>query len=132
MSKVDSVAEPRRTDRFTSIDGAATYPLRDGVPVTGVGLANGDKVVLIKNNTGTAANLTGARAATTVGPFATDTTTNTLVRVWSVGDGSAVGFSGTDKFGAAIAAHDVVLRATINSATTITGDRSAGQTAAIT
>lgn len=86
--------------------------------VSGVGLATGEKIVLISN--GSTANLTNVSARTATGLVAADTTYNTLVRQWSVlAISSANG--DTDKWGNAIANNSVVLQATINSANTVAG-----------
>ena len=100
--------------------------------VVGVGLANGEKIVLIKNdNVNSAENVVGAAAQTYVGTYASSTIYNTLVRQWSLQDAGSAGWNGeTDKWGSTIGAHDAVLLATIKSASVIVGDRTSGQTTA--
>jgi len=99
--------------------------------VVGVGTANGEKIVLITNvNNAAAVNVGTAAARTATGAVAADTSYNTLVRRWSIGAGGTNGFGGLDKFGNTISATSLVLKTTINSATSIVGNRSSGQAAA--
>ena len=86
--------------------------------VSGVGLATGEKIVLISN--GSTVNLTNVSARTATGLVADDTTYNTLVRQWTVTAVSSAN-GDTDKWGNAIADNSVVLEATINSANSVAG-----------
>lgn len=110
-----------------SIQNVELQPL-----VVGVGLATGEKIVLIKNgNAATTTNVNGAVAQTATSSVASDTTYNTLVRKWSVQDASSASYVGlTDKWGTTIGAHDIVLLATINKLSAIVSGRSDGQGAA--
>jgi outer membrane autotransporter protein len=79
--------------------------------LSGVSIASGDKFILIRG-AGTA-NVTPANVTTPTGGLIS----------WSVDDGTS--FSGSDKYGTAIAATDVVLRASVQAAASVSGVSSA-------
>ena len=111
-------------------NGTATFTNAVLTPVvTGVGMANGERMILVTNSNG-GPTVTGAAAVTETAAVAATTSTNTLVRTWSLGAGATSGFGGSDKYGTVIAANDAVLRIAVHGAETIASDLSDLQAAA--